>query len=77
MESQKPASKNNIKEIEKPAVKNNIKEIEDVGNNDDSKPVIREKRDMSGEMSMKENPFRIDQKISIVKSEDDPFRFLP
>ena len=28
MESQKPASKNNIKEIEKPAVKNNIKEIE-------------------------------------------------
>jgi len=44
------------------------------------KTVKRNKRDASaaGEISMKQNPFRIDADLTsaVVRSEDDPFRFL-
>jgi len=46
----------------------------------DEKPAKREKRDATatGEMSMKQNPFRINADLTsaVVKGEDDPFRFL-
>jgi len=65
------ASKNQI--LEKP------EKTDKVETKADEKPAKRVKRDATatGEMSMKQNPFRIDDLTSaIVKSEDDPFRFL-
>lgn len=69
---EKPAAASKIQILEK------SKKVDIVETKADTKPEKREKRDANGEMSMKQDPFRIDavNEVAIVRSEDDPFRFL-
>jgi len=72
--------KSEIKSEAKPEAKPEVKpEVKSEVNvdiiEDDLKDGIREKREAS-EISLNQNPFRIDGQISPVKKEDDPFRFL-